>query len=488
MEEPESRLSPYNRFKQKLDKKMDKMTDKLRKEVNEELQDNERHVNDAQGVALDLVDHETLDKLVEIIREKPEIEAGCDKWLWFHIIRKTFSQIIFKTIDIGTDLAAAGEHMQRRDWKYAALTLFFVYLPGFVLSAGFTMWGLFYKREGDPPARKAVTLERLGKYIGLLFLFPFAYPIIQILLGVLLVGLLIRRRDHVARKFMGHDLKQFKSMEGFLESGPSFCLQTYILMIGHKKGTNIDWDNIDHDDVERLLLLSCSSLFSFISLVKTSYSVNVPDPDPRRKQQQYKKNAPCFKLTLLLFKLFTILYRILSISYFCVYLKEYTMIIIIAGFLCNLITFQCVGSSPTISIILGAISLFVPNGYILHNFAGTLEVDFSRAGSKVVFFVSTLVVNAIWFCGVISVFVVYTGQIDLNIEHIITDSETQKKFILGMNIALTTVGVISSLLGIVHWYCSIEKLFIEPEADPEQVELEEKPEEETSAEDPIHID
>ena len=48
MEEPESRLSPYNRFKQKLDKKMDKMTDKLRKEVNEELQDNERHVNDAQ--------------------------------------------------------------------------------------------------------------------------------------------------------------------------------------------------------------------------------------------------------------------------------------------------------------------------------------------------------------------------------------------------------------------------------------------------------
>ena len=51
MEEPETenvKLSPYNRFKQKLDKKMDKMTDKLRKEVNEELQDNERHVNDAQ--------------------------------------------------------------------------------------------------------------------------------------------------------------------------------------------------------------------------------------------------------------------------------------------------------------------------------------------------------------------------------------------------------------------------------------------------------
>ena len=31
--------------------------------------------------------------------------------------------------------------------------------------------------------------------------------------GVLLVGLLIRRRDHVAMDFMGHDLKQFKSLE-----------------------------------------------------------------------------------------------------------------------------------------------------------------------------------------------------------------------------------------------------------------------------------
>ena len=51
MEEPETenvKLSPYNRFKHKLDEKMDKMTDKLRKEVNEELQDNEKHVNDAQ--------------------------------------------------------------------------------------------------------------------------------------------------------------------------------------------------------------------------------------------------------------------------------------------------------------------------------------------------------------------------------------------------------------------------------------------------------
>ena len=32
--------------------------------------------------------------------------------------------------------------------------------------------------------------------------------------GVVLVGLLLRRRDQVPMKFMGHDLKQFKSLEG----------------------------------------------------------------------------------------------------------------------------------------------------------------------------------------------------------------------------------------------------------------------------------
>ena len=38
-------------------------------------------------------------------------------------------------------------------------------------------------------------------------------------------------------------------LQGFLESGPSFCLQTYILLVGHKKGTNIDWDNVKEDDI-----------------------------------------------------------------------------------------------------------------------------------------------------------------------------------------------------------------------------------------------
>ena len=35
---------------------------------------------------------------------------------------------------------------------------------------------------------------------------------------------------------------------GFLESGPQFALQSYILMIGQKKDTNIDFNEITEDD------------------------------------------------------------------------------------------------------------------------------------------------------------------------------------------------------------------------------------------------
>ena len=58
----------------------------------------------------------------------------------------------------------------------------------------------------------------------------------------------LKRRDKAAINFMNHDLKQFKSLEGFLESGPQFVLQSYIIMVGQKRGANIDWDDIKEDD------------------------------------------------------------------------------------------------------------------------------------------------------------------------------------------------------------------------------------------------
>ena len=48
--------------------------------------------------------------------------------------------------------------------------------------------------------------------------------------------LMIINRSHEVIKIMGHDVKQFKSLEGFLESGPQFILQSYILLRGEKQG------------------------------------------------------------------------------------------------------------------------------------------------------------------------------------------------------------------------------------------------------------
>ena len=75
-------------------------------------------------------------RLREIIIEQPEIEAGCDWWLWFNIVRKTYSWILVKFVDIFTDFAAAYQHFKYENYRYGLLTLFFVYLPGLVLALG----------------------------------------------------------------------------------------------------------------------------------------------------------------------------------------------------------------------------------------------------------------------------------------------------------------------------------------------------------------
>jgi len=286
----------------------------------------------------------------------------------------------------------------------------------------------------------------------------------RVLRGIVLVALLIKRRDHEPLKFMGHDLKQFKSMEGFLESGPQFALQTYILLIGQKKDTNIDFNKIDYDDVERLIVLSISILISFISLVKTAYQVNVPDPDPRRRQKQDKKSSKWkFKITNGLFNTFCVLFRILSLSYLFVYLRQYTVIIIAAAFVSNIIVLSCIGASVTIVVILGTISIFVPNGYLLYNFAGTLTVDFTRRGSQIFFLSSSLIVNVIWMLGIGAVLGLAVNS-KLPKEQIIGNTD-QYKFVIGMTIGLFIAGVISSICALIHWFISIERLFEPPEDD-----------------------
>ena len=55
---------------------------------------------------------------------------------------------------------------------------------------------------------------------------------------------MFRSRTHEVVKIMGHDVKQFKSLEGFLESGPQFVLQSYIILRGDKKGIE-DFHSVD---------------------------------------------------------------------------------------------------------------------------------------------------------------------------------------------------------------------------------------------------
>ena len=62
--------------------------------------------------------------------------------------------------------------------------------------------------------------------------------------NVYMVYLLFHHRNHEVVKIMGHDVKQFKSLEGFLESGPQFVLQSYIILRGDKQGLE-DFHSVD---------------------------------------------------------------------------------------------------------------------------------------------------------------------------------------------------------------------------------------------------
>ena len=138
------------------------------------------------------------------------------------------------------------------------------------------------------------------------------------------------------------------------------------------------------------------------------------------------------------------------------------MILLFSAFVFTLTVLSCVGTELSITIILGTISIFVPNGYLLYNFAGTLLVDLPQRSSKVLFLTSTLAVNIIWMAGNLAV-ILLAELDDLPGNYVIKNIHVHYHFVMGMNIALAAVGILSSLLGLIHWFCCIEKLFGEPE-------------------------
>ena len=76
---------------------------------------------------------------------------------------------------------------------------------------------------------------------------------------------MIVQRSRAAERLMVFDVKQFKSLEGFLESGPQFVLQSYILLRNDKY--NID---LNEDEQE--------GKFNIYDHLKTLQDIN-----PRRK-------------------------------------------------------------------------------------------------------------------------------------------------------------------------------------------------------------
>ena len=57
-----------------------------------------------------------------------------------------------------------------------------------------------------------------------------------------MVYLMIVQRSRAAERVMIFDIKQFKSLEGFLESGPQFILQSYILLRNDKYDIDLNED------------------------------------------------------------------------------------------------------------------------------------------------------------------------------------------------------------------------------------------------------
>ena len=90
--------SPFVRIKSKVRRKMDDLADDISREIKDELNDKRKQIQKAENVAYDLVDPDTLDRLKEIIFEKPEIEEGCDFKLWYHITTKTITYVILKVV------------------------------------------------------------------------------------------------------------------------------------------------------------------------------------------------------------------------------------------------------------------------------------------------------------------------------------------------------------------------------------------------------
>ena len=230
----------------------------------------------------------------------------------------------------------------------------------------------------------------------------------------------------------------------------------------------------------RLAILCITILLSFISLAKTGYNVNVPDPDENRKSKQTPSNVKRFWLTSLPFHFVCALFRVSCLAYFLANLSTWTTLIIIFTIIINmLILYFDAKASPTVTILLGVVSVFMPNGYLLHNFAASLPVNFSFEESRKFLGFHMLAVTA-EFCIIVGI--IWAGQAlgwNFITENIPLDSVlNEDKVKYGFDVGLILLGALSLLLALTHWKRSIVPLYFDDNAEngqnQEETELEVK--------------
>lgn len=218
---------------------------------------------------------------------------------------------------------------------------------------------------------------------------------------------------------------------------------------------------------------------SFISLTKTGFNVNVPDPDPNRRDKQYAQNVPRFWMTSIPFHFVCVLFRVTCLSYFFANLSLWTILIIGFTIIINmLILHYDAKATPTMTILLGLVSVFMPNGYLLYNFAATFDVNWTFNGTKKFLFFHMLSVTT-EFC--ICVAVIWAGQV-LQWAFVINNIPDNSVLNLedvkeGANGTLIGLGVLSLILAFVHWKYSIEPLYKdneETENDNKDIEMEQQ--------------
>ena len=107
--------------------------------------------------------------------------------------------------------------------------------------------------------------------------------------------------------------------------------------------------------------------------------------------------------------------------------------------------------------IAGTVSLFMPNGYLLYNFAATFLVDMTFIQTRMFFVLNILLVNVSYF---ILLFITNDRIVDLNLNFIPPESIlSDHKILSHFAHSLFGVGLLSMVFAILHWKLSISPLY-----------------------------